>query len=117
MRRNDTAHFDTMADESPSSSQVTTEILHMLQIYQEQDDVPHHSNACQQNCGRLSASKFEDIDTRFRIWAGNCGALHHAKDLRSLDRRSRDAPEVMKRILDILEELRDLLRQGRWMPD
>jgi hypothetical protein len=89
----------------------------MLQICQEHDDVSQHSNACQQGCGRLSPSRFEDIDTRFRIWAGNSGALHYAEDPRSLDRRSRDAPEVMKRILDILEELRDLLRQGRWMLD
>lgn len=49
----------------------------------------------------------EDNDARFRIWAGNLGALQRLSSKASADYRLREAPEVASRILEILEDICD----------
>jgi hypothetical protein len=53
------------------------------------------------------------VFTRFRLWVGNLGVLHKKQDPRGLDKRLQDAPEVAKRIRELLIELKDLLLQGK----
>lgn len=43
--------------------------------------------------------------SRFRLWSNNLGACHPAEDQRSADHRLRAAPDVQKRITQLLEEL------------
>ena len=56
--------------------------------------------------------QFEEIHTRFRIWAGNFGALHEAENVRSLDQRLQDVPKVAQHMRGILRQLCDILDKG-----
>ncbi|PIA93693.1 hypothetical protein CB0940_05156 [Cercospora beticola] len=58
------------------------------------------------SAGEEKLSPVVDNLSRFRIWAGNIGAYH--VDLRSVDARLRDAPEVAQRVLDLLAELAEV---------
>ncbi|GIZ44579.1 hypothetical protein CKM354_000777400 [Cercospora kikuchii] len=58
---------------------------------------------------KLSAAV--DNHSRFKIWAGNIGAYH--VDARSLDSRIKDAPEVARRILELLDELTEVHEEIR----
>jgi len=53
-------------------------------------------------------SQNEDGRSRFQIWMSNLGAAHSATDRRSADYRLRDAPEVVDRIVELLEELTEI---------
>jgi hypothetical protein len=52
---------------------------------------------------------WQDVTTnersRFRLWSNNLGACHPVEDQRSADYRLRAAPDVQKRIIQLLEEL------------
>ena len=50
----------------------------------------------------------EDGRSRFQIWMSNLGAAHPATDRRSADYRLREAPEVVDRIVELLEELTEI---------
>jgi hypothetical protein len=99
--------------EPPSFSELATDIL---KIDKQQKDFPIHFHDCNGDSESLSPSRFEDVFTRFRLWVGNLGVLHKRQDSRGLDKRLEDAPEVAKRIRDLLEELKDLLQQGEEKP-
>jgi len=53
-------------------------------------------------------SRNEDGRSRFQIWMSNLGAAHPATDRRSADYRLREAPEVIDRIVELLEELTEI---------
>lgn len=53
-------------------------------------------------------SRNEDGRSRFQIWMSNLGAAHQATDRRSADYRLREAPEVVDRIVELLEELTEI---------
>ena len=53
-------------------------------------------------------SRYEDGRSRFQIWMSNLGAAHPAADRRSADHRLREAPEVVDRIVELLEELTEI---------
>jgi hypothetical protein len=53
-------------------------------------------------------SRNEDGRSRFQIWMSNLGAAHQATDRRSADYRLREAPEVVDRLVDLLEELTEI---------
>jgi hypothetical protein len=53
-------------------------------------------------------SQNEDGRSRFQIWMSNLGAAHPASDRRSADYRLREAPEVVDRIVELLEELTEI---------
>jgi hypothetical protein len=53
-------------------------------------------------------SQNEDGLSRFQIWMSNLGAAHPATDRRSADYRLREAPEVVDRIVELLEELTEI---------
>lgn len=53
-------------------------------------------------------SRNEDGRSRFQIWISNLGAAHPATDRRSADYRLREAPEVVDRIVELLEELTEI---------
>lgn len=57
----------------------------------------------------LSASAINDELGRFKIWAGNIGALQ--RDSRSLDYRLRDASQKQERVLQVLKDLLDSLQE------
>jgi hypothetical protein len=46
---------------------------------------------------------------RFRIWANNIGALQDASRTTSLEYRLRDAPKIVRRILELLEDVEETL--------
>ncbi|GAB7335512.1 hypothetical protein MBLNU13_g07860t1 [Cladosporium sp. NU13] len=50
----------------------------------------------------------EDARSRYHIWASNLGSLHPETDRRSADYRLREAPEVVERIVELLEELAEI---------
>lgn len=50
----------------------------------------------------------EDGRSRYRIWASNLGSMHPETDRRSADYRLRDAPEVITRVLELLDELTEI---------
>lgn len=56
----------------------------------------------------LSQVAVEDGSSRYRIWASNLGSMHPETDRRSADYRLREAPEVINRILELLEELTEI---------
>lgn len=93
-----------------SFSEIATGIL---EFEKQQQDIPIHPSDCNGGCECLSSSRLEDVFTRFRLWLGNLGVLHRKEDPRGLDKRLQDAPEVAKRIRELLEELKELLRQGK----
>jgi hypothetical protein len=53
-------------------------------------------------------SSNEDGRSRYHIWASNLGALHPGTDRRSADYRLREAPEVVERIVELLDELTEI---------
>jgi hypothetical protein len=53
----------------------------------------------------------DELD-RFRIWAGNIGALQHVKVRSSLDYRLRDAPKLGDQISRLLVDLNTALADG-----
>lgn len=50
----------------------------------------------------------EDGRSRYQIWASNLGSLHPGADRRSADYRLREAPEVVERIGELLDELTEI---------
>jgi hypothetical protein len=50
---------------------------------------------------------------RFRIWAGNIGALQTIKLQSSLDYRLREAPKILRQIVQLLEDLNESLQDGQ----
>jgi len=50
----------------------------------------------------------EDGRSRYQIWASNLGSLHPGADKRSADYRLREAPEVVERIEELLDELTEI---------
>ncbi|KAF2262756.1 hypothetical protein CC78DRAFT_498061, partial [Lojkania enalia] len=66
-------------------------------------------------CERRSALKqaaVEDQAGRYRIWAGNLGALQRLSLTSSLDHRLRESPKVAIQIQDLLNDLKDALRNA-----
>lgn len=50
----------------------------------------------------------EDNCSRYKIWASNLGSMHAVTDRRSADYRLREAPEVIDRVVELLEELTEI---------
>lgn len=50
----------------------------------------------------------EDNYGRYKIWASNLGSMHAVTDRRSADYRLREAPEVIDRVVELLEELTEI---------
>lgn len=94
----------------PSFSELAAEIL---RFDEQQQDFSIHSHDCDGGSDSIGSNRLEDVFTRFRLWVGNLGVLHKRHDPRGLDKRLQDAPEVAKRIRQLLAELKDLLREGR----
>jgi hypothetical protein len=100
-----------MANLSPTFHEETKSILQQIQELKEQGDILTRLHKCRSG---LMSTHFEEIHTRFRLWAGNFGALHEAQNVCGLDRRLQDAPEIAQRIRSILGQLRDVLKKGMW---
>ena len=64
----------------------------------------------------LTQSAIEDECSRFRIWAGNLGALQQLPSPTSLDHRLRQSPKIACHIHELLEVLKDSLQDGKF-PD
>jgi len=58
--------------------------------------------------GALESSPSQDGRSRYQIWASNLGSLHPLTDKRSADYRLREAPEVIDRIVELLDELTEI---------
>lgn len=56
----------------------------------------------------LGSLPTEDGRSRYNIWASNLGSLHPGTDRRSADYRLREAPEVIERIVELLDELTEI---------
>lgn len=54
-----------------------------------------------------------DVLGRFKLWAGNMGALHSFIVKTSLDFRLRENPKVSGRITELLEELNECVGDGK----
>lgn len=65
-----------------------------------------------QSDGGISENQVVDALGRYRIWAGNIGALQQAETKSSLDFRLREAPKIATQINEILEELKESLEDG-----
>lgn len=83
--------------------------------------IAHHSKAClsglERLC-RLSATSELSSDGctaqlgRFRIWAFNIGALQEAHLPTSLEYRLREAPKLVDRTLELLEDMEESIEDG-----
>lgn len=65
----------------------------------------------------ISQSVCLDELGRFRLWASNIGAQLDAGDKMSLDYRLRNAPKLVSRIMEFLDDLSEALDDGvvlRW---
>lgn len=49
---------------------------------------------------------------RFRIWAGNIGALQDNREQTSLDFRLREAPRIAHQAVELLQDLMESLEDG-----
>ncbi len=54
-----------------------------------------------------------DVLSRFKLWAGNIGALQDSQLASSLEHRLRNAQGVAKRIIKLLEEMMEDLEDGK----
>ncbi|KFY58816.1 hypothetical protein V497_04637 [Pseudogymnoascus sp. VKM F-4516 (FW-969)] len=61
---------------------------------------------------QVSKSQALDEFSRFKLWAGNIGALHPFSIKTSLDFRLRENSRVSKRITDLLDELAESLEEA-----
>lgn len=83
--------------------------------------IAHHGKACLDGLERLcklSATSVLSSDGcaaqlgRFRIWAFNIGALQEAHLPSSLEFRLREAPKLVDRIVELLEDLEESIEDG-----
>ena len=63
---------------------------------------------------QISLSAVLDELGRFRVWAGNIGALREGTA--SLDYRLREASHIRRQVVRLLEDLNIALREGRLHP-
>jgi hypothetical protein len=61
----------------------------------------------------VSSDEISDSLGRFRIWAGNIGALQQAEVKSSLDHRVRDTPKIAAQISKILDDFVESLEDGK----
>lgn len=54
----------------------------------------------------------EDANARFNAWGTNIAAFRDGSSRISLDYRMREAPEIKRRALQILEDVQDYLKDG-----
>lgn len=55
----------------------------------------------------LELQKVEDVHDRFKLWAGNLGALHQPHKRISLEARLADSPEVQDHICEQLDDMQE----------
>jgi hypothetical protein len=60
----------------------------------------------------ISPSHWQDELGRFKVWAGNIGALQPKEMESSLEYRLRDASRTRKHVLDFLQDLYESLKEG-----
>ena len=72
-----------------------------------------HSEACRSHSA-LEHIATEDQSARFRIWAGNIGTFAEDQSTASLGCRLRDEPKLTLQVHELLRDLEDTLRAGRW---
>lgn len=53
----------------------------------------------------ISAAELDDIFSRFKLWAGNLGALHDSRLPTSLAHRLREAPHIQDEFQALLQDL------------
>jgi hypothetical protein len=61
----------------------------------------------------INQTQVLDALGRFRVWAGNIGALQDIKSATSLDARLQKATRITTHFVDRLEELLELLEEGK----
>lgn len=75
------------------------------------------SNSCQDSTQepqcQISHSMVCDELGRYKIWAGNLGALQEAYSPTSLDYRLKAQPKIENQIIELLEDLEETLEEGR----
>ena len=49
---------------------------------------------------------------RLKIWAGNIGAIQELPLPSSLDYRLREAPKIVKQVIELLDDLNETLQEG-----
>ncbi|MCJ1464450.1 hypothetical protein MMC07_003063 [Pseudocyphellaria aurata] len=96
-------------DQSDNSSSVDTQTrlclryFDQLRVMLETSDPPKP--------GGISYSTACDELGRFRIWAGNVGALQHGRSQSYLDSRLREDPKIFDQVVDLLEDLSESLEE------
>lgn len=61
---------------------------------------------------RIKQLDCNDELSRFKLWAGNIGALQDSRLASSLEHRLRDSPRVANQVIDLLEEMIENLEDG-----
>lgn len=61
--------------------------------------------------GDVSLLKLQNELSRFKVWSGNIGA--HQKGRSSLDHRLRDASNIRDQVVELLEDLKESLKNGK----
>lgn len=58
----------------------------------------------------VQPQKVEDVLDKFKLWAGNLGALHQAHKRLSLESRLADSPEVQDEICEQLDDMQEAIQ-------
>ena len=61
---------------------------------------------------RIARPALIDQLGRLKIWAGNIGAFQELPLPSSLDYRLREAPKIVKQVIELLDDLNDTLQEG-----
>lgn len=59
---------------------------------------------------------FQDAQAKFKAWGTSIAAFRSGLNPTSLDYRLRDAPDIRKRLCQVLKELREYLDDCLWCP-
>ena len=92
---------------SPIASLANTCVEHFHQL-----NTLLQNSQSQEDLGVAGSAALDELD-RFKIWAGNIGALLSIGNQISLDHRLRDTPKLPGQIVELLEDLCEALEDGQ----
>lgn len=102
--------YATMTTLLVASSPIASKAKKCLELFA---DLVAQSQQPEQDGQGVSAAEAVDVLGRFKIWAGNIGALQPFESRSSLDYRLRDVPRISTQVVDLLDELAESIEDGK----
>lgn len=89
----------SVSEESQSCIGALKTIVSILANSNSQKTLTHHG-------------RFNDELERFSLWAGNIGALHRPESPMSVESRLHEVRDVLTHVLELLQDLNEVVREG-----